>query len=236
MKKIFVLLLILSLLHTPVAHSAGTIPEPMARLGRITFVGNSLTQHPPKADIGWRSNWGMAATQPDRDYVHRVQLGATALMGQVVEIDVVRSDIPFPNLDAARRIVEFDPDIIIIQMGNNAPRTTPLDDWVPLYWQIRSAAPGTRIIVVGLWAVAGDDVREGYAKTMASMIGAEFVPIWDIYSDATNGVADGVYTDPGVRWHPGDAGMAAIADRILARLTRYTATLYAPLIISGENE
>ena len=46
--------------------SAGTGP-------RILFVGNSITLHGPRPQIGWTNNWGMAASSLDKDYVHLLQ-------------------------------------------------------------------------------------------------------------------------------------------------------------------
>ena len=37
---------------------------------RLLIVGNSITLHGPKADIGWDHNFGMAASLAERDYVH----------------------------------------------------------------------------------------------------------------------------------------------------------------------
>ena len=37
---------------------------------RILFVGNSITRHGPKPDIGWERDCGMAASSPEHDYVH----------------------------------------------------------------------------------------------------------------------------------------------------------------------
>ena len=40
---------------------------------RVLFVGNSITLHGPRPQIGWTNNWGMAASARDKDYVHLLQ-------------------------------------------------------------------------------------------------------------------------------------------------------------------
>ena len=39
---------------------------------RVLVLGNSITRHGPKDDIGWYGDWGMAASSADRDFVHRL--------------------------------------------------------------------------------------------------------------------------------------------------------------------
>ena len=37
---------------------------------RVLFVGNSITKHGIKPDIGWNRDCGMAASSVEKDYVH----------------------------------------------------------------------------------------------------------------------------------------------------------------------
>ena len=53
---------------------------------RILFLGNSITLHETKPEIGWNHNWGMAASAEENDYVH-----------------IVLSELQLPN--AASKIV-----------------------------------------------------------------------------------------------------------------------------------
>ena len=42
--------------------------DPAGKGPRVLFVGNSITLHGPRPQIGWTNNWGMAASARDKDY------------------------------------------------------------------------------------------------------------------------------------------------------------------------
>lgn len=191
-----------------VAPGGGTIPAP-AIIQRIAFVGNSLTMHPPYPEKEWAGYWGMAASQPDRDYVHRVQLAIAARQGVVPEIMVLRHDIPWSPDGIYTAVAQFDPDLTIVQMGDNATDDLTTAAWDLAYNTIVPAVSG-RVIILGVWRP--NHQRDDIIDTIAQHYGATFLPLSDLHDAAAEAAPP---CHPDVCWHPGDAGMQRIADRIV---------------------
>ena len=95
---------------------------------RLLIVGNSITRHGPKKDIGWNGDWGMAADRPDKDYVHILQRNLEAngknvftmvRQGYVWEGNYTRPDI----LNDFSVEHDFNADIAVFRLGENISRT-----------------------------------------------------------------------------------------------------------------
>lgn len=191
----------------------GTIPQP-ARIEKIAFVGNSITR------IGhiysWTGQWGMAATQPDRDYVHRTQLLLAARNGYVSEISVFTADLNMPETidQVSAALATYSPSVLVVQMGDNADVNAPYVDFRDAYAKLHGAVGDILILDVGTWK--DSDGRDKNIKQVAEEDGTVYVAIHDISLNSQNQAsAQGCTDTNGVCWHPSDSGMAAIAARIV---------------------
>jgi hypothetical protein len=210
----------------------------MQQIQRITFIGNSITQAGNMPSYGWYGYWGVAASQADRDYVHRVQLGITARQGSIPEIQIINSDLHLIDTQTYTEVVTFAPDLIVVEMGDNASTELPQTAYDDAYNTIRNAAPNTRIIATGLWHGVMNDIREARIKVAALKNNIEFISITDLDTDANQVRSENRCSNYAVCWHPGDKGMQAIADRLLAVIygdqtpgTIPIQKLYAPVVI-----
>lgn len=94
---------------------------------RILFVGNSISLHAPKPEVGWTNNCGMAASDINHDYIHVLmnkihQLDSDANFSICQVADLEREyDVP-ETLDRYRSAADFDPDIVIMFFGANVPQ------------------------------------------------------------------------------------------------------------------
>ncbi len=100
---------------------------------RVMFVGNSITRHSPKPDIGWVRDCGMAASDLDHDYVHvlmskirQYDPHAAHSICQVAELER-RYDEP-DVLGHYLKAADFHPDIVIMFFGANVPANKCDDD------------------------------------------------------------------------------------------------------------
>ena len=198
----------------------GTVPPTITD---IAFVGNSITVSDSPGQ------WGMAATQPDRDYVHRVQLRLAAHTGIIPEITVYSADFHTPERIAlaAQRIATAPPRVIVVQMGDNAPTNSIYETFRDAYTLLRNTAPSAKLIYVGVWQF--DDMRNNHIMRIAKEDGASFVWVHDLYLDPANQAAAQGCTDTnGVCWHPSDAGMALIAGRVYSAILAPPRADYLP--------
>lgn len=195
----------------PAGLRAGEIKE-------VAIIGNSICSHGAAPALGWYNNCGMAATSPDKDYVHLLykkicdKLAASQkkqpkliLPHPIIERDFSRCD-PAPTANS---------DIIIVQLGDNYRNPLTVEKFQVPYAAMLRALKGNRhpiIICVSNWD-GGTMAR--MIQRAASMEKVSFVDMGPISSNPRNRAkSEGHFTHGGVNWHPGDRGMAAIANAI----------------------
>lgn len=189
---------------------------------RILFVGNSLAITHVAPELGWDGRWGMAASQADKDYAHQVQLRLAAMQGFVPEIGIISADLHrwstvTPTIMfRGVTVQEFNPDLVIVQMGDNAPAGLPYANWENAYREAKSWAPDARFIAVGKWGGKIGNDQEEYIKRAAAATGMQYLYIRDFHTEAAVAAQ---YDNSSVAWHPNDAGHAEIARRILNLLS-----------------
>jgi alpha-galactosidase len=197
-----------------------------AKPQKVLFVGNSLTSHGPKADIDWHGNWGMAATSEDKDYVHVVSKALAAKHGAPPTImvknvaDFERNHVGYDIAGKFADAAAFKADLIILCIGENvAAFKTPeaqaiYQERVTDLLKTLKANPQAAVIVrSSFWANAAKD---GAMRQACEAVGGTFVDISALSKDEKNYArSERPYKHAGVANHPGDRGMAAIAEAIV---------------------
>ncbi|MDD6884335.1 MAG: SGNH/GDSL hydrolase family protein [Eubacteriales bacterium] len=187
---------------------------------RILFLGNSITWHGPKAEIGWNGSWGMAASCREKDYVHLLiskirdlhpDAGFCITQGAIWERNIDSCDLA-ANFAAAR---DFTPDIVYVALGAN----TPSENFDGALFQrcmqtllnfiAEKSAQPKFIIATNYW----NDPKTQALREFAMENGYPLVDLSDSLAPEENR-AIGQFSHEGVANHPGDLGMQRIAERI----------------------
>ncbi|MBQ6066260.1 MAG: hypothetical protein IJK89_05515 [Clostridia bacterium] len=185
---------------------------------KILYLGNSITRHLPAPEIGWHGQWGMAASAPENDYVHRLNALLEAagknvnfLPDTVVEAE--REPERFSE-DSFRPYTAFAPDAAIFRLGENVPDEKAAAFGETLERMIRLFAPACAVYVVGsFWKK--DDVEDALRRA-AQNAGARYVSLAPIQRKEYQAV--GQFAHEGVAAHPSDKGMDAIARTVFDAL------------------
>ena len=181
----------------------------------VLFLGNSITWHGPKEDIGWTKNCGMAASAKEKDYVH-VAVGLLEQRFGKVNYAVVsasswesayyRDDV-FENFEVARN---FPADVIVIRLGENLWSASEHFSTHPISLSLEKLIEyicGERkpkVIVTDLfWK---NQLIDEEIHLVAEKKAYAFVSINDLGEREEN-MAIGQYAHAGICYHPNYNGM-----------------------------
>jgi len=187
---------------------------------RVMFAGNSITQHNPAPAIGWTYDWGMAASTPEKDYVHlcMAQINKTSPDAAYCicragkwEQNWKNGESVFEEYRAAR---DFCADVIIVRFVENCAKDGDPAYFMEQYSKFVDYINGTGkakiIVTTGFWVHPMNDTIRAFAAER----GYPLVELSDMGGDPEM-KAIGLFEHKGVAAHPGDKGMAEIARRIL---------------------
>ena len=188
---------------------------------KILVVGNSITRHGPKADIGWSGDWGMAASAPEKDYVHCLH---RMLKERGIETYMrIRQcafwEGNFLNGDILDRYDEeraFDADIVVFRLGENVPvKNKPYFQAATEKFVSHVCPSGKTIFTTCWWAneIIDDAIKAVAEKRGEVCLNCTFAP--DVKMRAF-----GLFAHGGVAAHPSDYGMETIAKTIFNEIVK----------------
>lgn len=185
---------------------------------KLLFLGNSITRHGKAENLGWCGDWGMAASSKENDYVHKLiskfcQKGikVSVCIANLSDWELTRNmDLLFTKYLSALR---FNADYVIVRLGENACPDKYLSEFELCYGELTDlfSRNGAKIVLTDLfWEYEPFD---NFVAELAKARGYAFAEIHDLGNDDEM-KAIGKFSHNGVAVHPGDKGMAEIAERI----------------------
>lgn len=188
---------------------------------KIMFVGNSITLHGYRPEIGWYGEWGMAASSRENDYVHicmrdvkKLDKNASFCICQVCEWEsnYKNGEEKFSLYESAR---DFNADIIVMRAVENCSsedfeRDVFIREYDKLLKYLNPDRKAKIIITSSFWHHPADETIKEYAESN----NLPFCPLGDL-GEEDKMKAIGKFEHSGVANHPGDEGMIEIAHRIM---------------------
>jgi hypothetical protein len=195
------------------------------RVGKVLFLGNSITLHGPAPKIGWTGNWGMAASAQEKDYVRVLNDRISNAAGGKPQV-MVKNIADFErrlngyNLrDELKQELAFEADVIIIAVGENAPPAKSAESkaqfrkaFAGLLAELKRHGRPTILVRGQFWQ---DADKDEVMRQSCEEAGGIFVDLSKLGSEESNFArAERPIEHAGVAGHPGDKGMREIADAL----------------------
>lgn len=198
---------------------------------KVVCLGNSITRHSYRPEVEWYSDWGMAASKPEHDFVHVLQarLREYNQASSVTPLNIASWERnPEGDLDSLLGNACDSADVIVIRLGENVQDVRAFQrNLQRLIDKCRSHTP--HIILTGMFWINGE--KEEVLLNAALDNQLRFVPLSWIgeIRDAYPHKGDTIYNREGQPYvltkefilsHPNDEGMRLIANSIFNAITR----------------
>ncbi len=191
---------------------------------RVLFLGNSITLHGRKPEIGWLGEWGMAASSPEHDYVHllmkRIRVrdpDAAFCICQAAnwERSYKNGVETYESYEQARN---FRADLIVIRLVENCPQEgfepkSFCKELKAFVSYLDKEGTAKVLVTTGFWRHPADEALLAYARAN----NYPCVELGDL-GEQDEMKAIGLFEHTDVANHPGDLGMQKIAERIIETL------------------
>ena len=198
-------------------------------INKIVFLGNSITRKRVIPEIGWLSNYGMAASCKERDYCHVIE-STLKMKNPNLRIDIGdmvpwEHDFSIDKDSLLGGVIDDSVDVVIIRLGENVPGDSvgKLDVAMRGLIDYIEKKTDAKIIMTGcFWTSWAKDAK---MRMVAAERDIPFVTLDYLDIDANKALNGGDAVDTaGVRYHfdgkfvgthPNDNGMRGIADALL---------------------
>lgn len=186
---------------------------------KILIIGNSITRHAPKQELGWNGNWGMAASAPEKDYVHRLSalleahsIPARLRIHQAVEWegDILQKDFK----EFLAEDLPFGADIVILRFGENISSKLA-DEFQKQLAEIADYFGKTGAKLVFTTSFWPSEKKDPIIRALAAK---RKEPCVELGYTQESEMALGQFEHEGVSLHPSDKGMEQIANKLFAAL------------------
>ncbi len=205
--------------------------SPRASTTQIRYLtyGNSIMKHGPNEKLGWSGNWGMAASAPEKDYLHRLiaafknkygddnvvqEFGTSQTNWEngITASDATNKDYSYMIDPMREDFRTFKPNVVTLQMGENGAAGISQAQYENIMRQIvtmfkEEAPDATIVITTPFW---GGYARVNGALKVAKELNVRIAQLDTLNSEENKAI--GLFEHNGVAIHPGDLGMERIAN------------------------
>ncbi len=202
----------------------------------VLVLGNSLVWHPPSKKVDWDRNWGMAASKKEKDFVHQLEKqlnqkfdNRVNLMFDNVNFD--RNLLKLETVDANDNFSQFEkylqqkPHLVILRVGDNVRFKTSQDKmiWKKKYRSfINFLNHGQDPVFIHTSSWYANHQASAIIKEVALETNTAYLDIHHLYNDKSNWAqSNQTFKVEAVGSHPGDKGMAAIAELLYQTINKY---------------